>query len=190
MSVLFEVRDKFVVPRAETLLTPPFKQIWERDTDPNKDTAIKEFTYIEFMTSHMKSNPYRGYPEKEKPIKIIEECVPIPGWKPDELVEQGMEKIVDFHINASVTYRYYISAKAGAEKMMDFFDTFDMESVNLKTGNPVYKPRDITSALNDTSKILQNLNELKKKVEEELFESTKNKGDKEISYFATRESMV
>lgn len=189
MSLLFKVEGKMVVPFVETLNTPPFKEIWERDEHPNKEVAKQEFAYIEFVTSMKKTNPFRGYKEQEKPLKVQEQVIKIEGWEPDELIAEGIESIKEFQMNASVTYKYYMAAKEGAEKMMDFFTTFDMNEVNIKNGNPVYKPRDITSALNDTSKILQNLDDLKKKVEQELFESTRNQGDKEISHFARRESL-
>ena len=90
---------------------------------------------------------------------------------------------------ASVTYNYYMAAKCGAEQMMHFFNTFDISDVNLKTGNPIYKPKDITSALNDTSKVLENLNTMKEKVEQELFESVRNKGDKAVGHFAQLTSL-
>lgn len=187
--MLFTVEGKAVVPHVETLMIPPFKQIWERDGHPNKEVAKQEFTYMEFVTSMKKTNPYRGYPEEQKPDKVREDIIRIENWEADELVLEGIEKIREFQEEASVTYRYYMSAKTGAEKMMDFFEEFDMNTVNLKTLAPIYKPRDITSALNDTSKVLQNLNELKEKVEQELFESTRRKGDKEVGHFAQRASI-
>lgn len=190
MSYLFEVEGKNVIPTTEILMTPPFKEIWERDRTATKEVAKQEFTYIEFMISMKKTNPYAGYPEEDKPEKIKSEVIHIEGWEPDALVKAGMDKIVELQTNGSTTYTYYIAAKIGAEKMKGFFTTFDMNEVNERTGNPVYKPRDITSALNDTSKVLENLDSLKKKVEEEIFESTKNKGGKEIGHFAKRQSLT
>ena len=63
MAFLFQVTDRAVFPNPETLLISPFKDIWERDESTNKTVAIQEFAYIEFMTSMLKSNPYRQYPE-------------------------------------------------------------------------------------------------------------------------------
>ena len=54
---------------------------------------------------------------------------------------------------------------------------------------PIWKPRDITSALNDTEKVLANIKSLEKKVEEELFEETKTRSNKQISPFADPESL-
>ena len=71
MAYLFSVEGKIVQPNTETLLVSPFKEIWARDKSKGKENALEEFTYIEFMTSMLKSNPYKGYaPEvKEEVIK-------------------------------------------------------------------------------------------------------------------------
>lgn len=189
MSMLFQVEGKAVIPYTETLLISPFKDIWERDTSSTKENAIEDFKFIEFTTSMLKTNPYGGYDEETKRQKVIEDCITRDDWEEDELILQAKQKIIEFQDNASPTYSYYMAAKVGAEKMKDFFNGFDMNEVNIKTGNPVYKPRDITSALNDTSKVLQNLNSMKEKVEQELFEVTKNRGMKVISPFANPGSM-
>ncbi len=94
-----------------------------------------------------------------------------------------------FQKEASVTYNYYMSAKIAAEKIQDFFNTFDMKLVNLKTGLPLYKPKEITSTLIDTSKVLENLNTLKDKVDTEIFEEVKNRGQKIVSPFADPNSL-
>ena len=46
MSFLFKIQDKVVFPNPETLLISPFKEIWERDTDPDKHQAIKELNEV------------------------------------------------------------------------------------------------------------------------------------------------
>jgi len=90
---------------------------------------------------------------------------------------------------ASPSYNYYIAAKNAAEKIQDFFNNFDMNEVNIKTGALIYKPKDVTSALNDTSRVLQNFNELRDKVDNEIYEATKNKGEKRISTLANPDSL-
>lgn len=184
MSVLFTIENKIVRPHTETLLIPPFQEIWERDTTPNKEYAMEDFKYMEFMTSVMKTNPYRGYEESIRRSKIIQDCIKRDEWMIDELIEEGMERIKEFQTDASLTYSYFMSVKTAAEKMKKFFNTFDMTALNPKSLMPLYKPREITSALNDTSKVLENLDKTQKKVEEEIFESTKKRGDKVISPFA------
>ena len=104
-------------------------------------------------------------------------------WKGQEITS-----IEEFQTNGSSTYSYYIAAKRAVENMKEFFESVDINERNEK-GAPIYKPRDITSALNDTEKVLANLKALEKKVEEELYESTKNRSDKKISPFADPKSL-
>lgn len=191
MAYLFEVRDNIVVPTVEALLISPFKEIWERDTEARKPLAHLEFTYIEFMTSKKKSNPYKGYAEELRPERIIHSVSGYPqDWEPDELVKEGMELVIQFQKEASETFNFYTSAFAGARKLQDFFNGFDMTEINQRNGNPIYKPKDITNALKDVEDVLDKLTKLRKKVEEDLFDKTVTKANKEISPFANPESMM
>ena len=190
MSLLFTVESKVVSPTTETLLVPIFKEIWDRDESADKRFAIEDFSYIEFMASIQKSNPYSGYPEDQRAEKIIKDIITRAEWDPtDRLLLQGIDKLKEFQAEASVTYNYYMAAKTAAEKMQQFFISFSMADVNLKTGAPIFKPRDITSALNDTSRVLENLNTLREKVDNEIFEEVKKKGQKIVSPFADPSSL-
>jgi hypothetical protein len=189
MSLLFTIENKVVKPYTETLLISPFKEIWERDTNPGKFIAIDEFTYIEFMTSVKKSNPYKGYQEEERARRLALDIMKHEGYIPDDLVKKGMQVLVDFQASASVTYNYYMSVKNAIYKVQTFFNTFDLNEKNEKTGLPIYKPKDITMSATDTEKVLQNLATLQEKVDNELFESVKIKGQKSVSMFANPDTM-
>ena len=182
MAFLFTVENSIAKPNTETLLISPYKEIWERDNSPDKTQAIKEFTFIEFMASKMKSNPYAGYADDMR-LDKLKSLLFTEDWVPDSLIELGLNKIDEFQKEASPTYSYYLSVLKGTEKMKNFFNTFDMEEKSERTGLPVYKPGDITRALNDTDKVLQNLNSMKEKVEQELFEQTKTRSNKQINPF-------
>jgi hypothetical protein len=190
MSLLFTVESKVVSPTTETLLIPVFKQIWDRDESADKRYAIEDFSYIEFMASIQKSNPYSGYSEEQRTDKIIKDIITRAEWdQNDPLLLQGIAKLKEFQAEASVTYNYYMAAKSAAEKMQQFFIGFSMNDVNLRTGAPIFKPKDITSALNDTSRVLENLNTLREKVDNEIFEEVKKKGQKIVSPFADPNSL-
>jgi|SRR6187402_909413 len=182
MGILFTVENGIVKPNPNTLLIEPFKTIWERDTTPIKSLASKEFTYIEFMSSKMKDNPYRGYDDDLRHLRLVKEFLP-EGWNPDKLIEQGLIKVAEFQKEASETYSYFISVINAANKMKQFFDSFDMNAKNERTGLPIYKPKDITGAMIDTEKVLQNINAMKEKVEQELFETTKTRSNKQVNPF-------
>lgn len=189
MSYLFEIQGNAVMPKAETLLVEPFKSIWKRDKSKNKAHAIEDFAYIEFMTSVMSSNPYSQYPDNRKSPQIIKEVITREGWEPDELIFKGMKYINKIQTEGSTTYQYYMAAKKAAENMKDFFNTVDIKELNPKTFNPIYKPRDITAALNDTQKVLANLKGLEKKVEEELYDEVKSRANKQVSPLADPSSL-
>jgi hypothetical protein len=190
MSLLFTVESKVVSPTTQVLLIPPFKEIWERDKSEDKRYAIEDFSYIEFMASIQKSNPYSGYAEHQRPEKIIKDIITREDWdQEDPLLVYGIAKLKEFQAEASVTYNYYMAAKSAAEKMQQFFIGFSMSDVNLRTGAPIFKPKDITSALNDTSRVLENLNTLREKVDNEVFEEVKKKGQKVVSPFADPTSL-
>ena len=184
MSLLFTIENQRVIPNPETLLISPFKEIWERDKDKKKSRAIEELTFIEFMTSEKKSNPYSGYKREDRREKIIQQVIKNVNWEEDDLIIEAMEKLEEFQTEASVTYSYYMAAKKAAEEMKDFFLTFDMSEKNMKTGNPLYKPKEITSSIRDTKGVLEDLNALKDKVDAEIFEASKTRGKKTISRFA------
>lgn len=190
MSLLFTVESKVVSPSTEALLMFPFRDIWERDESKDKRYAIEDLSYIEFMASIQKSNPYSGYSEDQRADKIIKDIITRAEWdSQDKLLIAGIAKLKEFQAEASVTYNYYMAAKSAAEKMQQFFIGFSMNDVNLRTGAPIFKPKDITSALNDTSRVLENLNTLREKVDNEIFEEVKKKGQKIVSPFADPNSL-
>ena len=188
MAHLFKMSGKVVYPNEETLLIPIYKKIWERDKSENKEEAIKQFSYIEFMTSLLRSIPYIGYEEGRRHTQLCKDIMMNENYQPDDLVIQGMEKIVEFQRNASPTLAFYESALKGLRKLQRFFNTFNMNERTDK-GIPIYKPKEITSALLDCDKASASLDSLKKKVEEEVYEAVKTKGDKVISPFAKLSSL-
>lgn len=182
MAFLFVIENSVAKPNTETLLISPFKEIWERDTSKDKSKAIKEFTFIELMSSKKKTNPYSGYSDSIR-FEKLREMLFDKKWTMDILIEKALVKIKDFQEEASPTYKYYIDNLEAAEKTRKFLKNIDLSSKNDKTGNPLYKPKDVTSAIIDTEKIIQTLSSLKEKVEQELIDSVKTKNNKQINPF-------
>lgn len=180
MAYLFNLEGNIAKPNTETLLISPFKEIWKRDQSEDKHIALREFTFLELMSSKRKSNPYAGYSDEVRYNKLKEQYFN-PDWEMDELLERGLAVIAEFQTDASPTYQYYISSLEAAEKTRNFLKNIDLNEKNFKTGNPLYKPKDVTSAIIDTEKIIQTLALLKEKVEQELFDQVKTKGNKQIN---------
>ena len=187
MAYLFKVENQRVIPVTETLLISPFKEIWERDTDSRKGTAILEFTYIEFVSSELKSNPYKGYETDKRKLKIKREIMP-QGWEPDNLIQKAIERIEEFQKEASSNYSLYKDALIGKEKLQRFLREFNLDE-RTRTNALILKPGDVTKTLLEIDKVATSLNSLEKKVEEDLYETVRMRANKEISIFAKPEHM-
>lgn len=183
---LFKIEGGVVKPTEHALIISPYKDLWDRDPDPAKTQAIKEFTFIELNCSYKKSNPFKGYPDGKREEAILknifkEEEVTID--IEEELMVEGVNLYKRLREEASPVIQYYLSSKKGAEKMIQWLEDFDMSEVNPRNGMPLYKPREITSALKDSYDVMKTLNALEEKVYEEIFESVKTRGNKEINPF-------
>lgn len=190
MAYLFSVEGKIVQPNTETLLVSPFKEIWARDKSKGKENALEDFTYIEFMTSMLKTNPYKGYASEVKDKVVRDAVITQSNWQVDELILKGMEYIFKIQKEGSPTYTLYMSALQAKDKLERFFRTVDLDERSPKTGFPIYKPKELSSAMLDVDKLTASLAALAKKVEEELFDSIKTRGAKEISPFADPNSLI
>lgn len=184
MSYLFHIEDRVkVMPKPEILLIEPFKTIWNRDKSSKKERALAELAYIELFTSQKKSNPYKNYPPDQRKDLLKKSIIKSQKWKEDSLIKEAIEKLDKFQYDSSPTYSYYLSNLAAAEEIKAFLRSFDLKERNPKTGLPLYKPKDITSAIRDTDSTIETLKKLEDKVHAELEEATSVRGNKMITYF-------
>lgn len=182
MVEIFQIENSIVRPTTHILLISPFKEIWERDTSKHKETAIREFSYIEFMVSPKKSNPYHGYEESIKEQKIIEGIWKEEIWTPDDEVKKAVEQYKLWLREASPSWKYFLTIKKSVEKVRVFLDTVNLNERDDK-GKPIFKVGEIIAAQTKADEVLKNLNNLEQRVLQELFESMKTKGGKEINVF-------
>ena len=110
------------------------------------------------MSSMKKTNPYKGYSESLRYEKICKEVIRDDKWKPDVEVMKGIAELTKFQTEASITFSYFTSVRKATEELKKFLTTINLSERNFKTGLPVYKAKEITSALVDTEKVLANLN--------------------------------
>ena len=182
MAFLFIIENNVAKPTTEALLISPYKEIWARDRTTTKDRAIKEFTYMEFMTSKKKSNPYSGYEEARRKLEV-KKLLFDESWEPDIQIIEGMAKLIDFQTEASPSYTFLVAAETAANKLKDFFLTFDMNERNQRTGMPIFSPKSISSSINDAEQNIRTLHNIREKVEQELFDATKTRNNREINPF-------
>ena len=179
MVKLIEIDGTAVKPTEDILLIEPFRTIWKRDKNNHKTKAINDFKYIYFMVLPSKTNPYMELTEEERSKVIIKEVIGDENYKPDKYVKEAIEVYENWIYEYSFTYKFFQSALKGAEELMKFLSTVDL-SERTKGGSAVYKPADITNALRQTEESIKNLENLKKRVFDDI-EVVKSKGNKNIN---------
>lgn len=183
---IFILENEVVKPTTEILLLHPFSEIWDRCAPlTHHAKAIQEFSYIEFMVSPRRSNPFFGYDSDRKEKEIIARVFRGEEYKPDELVTQAMEMYKEFFYEASPGLTYLEDARTAAENTKKFLKDVDL-SERTDKGMLILKPRDVTSALKDTGEVMKALAQLENKVHEELFETNKSRANREINEFERR----
>jgi len=177
----FNIVNSKVVPNTEVLLLEPFKTIWERDESKNKAVAYKELSYIEFASSYKNTNPYKDYSDAIKREKIAYDVFGDRKWEPDHLIELAINYIENYQEEVSLSYTFFKSAKKAAHNVIEFYNQVDLSERNLKTGNPIYKPKEIIDSLRTAEDTLAALQRLEDKVAQELFGELKSRGNKKVS---------
>lgn len=187
---LFNVINNNAQPTTEVLLIYPFKDIWERDITPHRNGAIREFTYIEFMCSPKKTNPFYGYIDLEKRAKKIKENLfskenveKLITWKADDLILEGIKVYTEFIKNASPALNLLDSCYTAAKGIENFLNTENVLTKTNGRGMPLYKPVDIMRAIKEMEGIVKSLNGLREKVEQELYETSKTRGNRKTNRF-------
>lgn len=179
---LFEVRDGRAFPVTHALMIKPFKTIWEQDETEDKGEAIKMLSFIELFCSPKKSNPYHGYSEDERYIKLKEEIYDDAQYELSYLVTDGIIKYENLLENASPTYSLLRTCEQTTERLKEALTTIDINE-RTRSGGAVYKPKDITGALSEIADVAKNIETLREKVTQELLAETKTRNSREPGYF-------
>ena len=175
---LFTLERNQIQVNPATLLIHEFNVIWEADKTKDKSTALKELAYI-YYTSDYKST-YLSYPPEERDEVIIEDLFKNQKWTINKAVQEGIKKYEVLQQVPSI--RLLNATKRALEEIIHFFNTIDLSHVD-KQGKPVYKPKDLTSAMGDSAKMIESMEYLNNKVRKELQDSTKARGGEEAGLF-------
>ena len=130
-----------------------YSDIWERDNSKGKHIAIKELSYIWYLCSMDKRNPYKEYVDpKDRELRIITDVFGEgTSWKPDKLLVLAKSQFIKN--NYTFNAQYLKSALSAAEKTKGYFDNVDYDEVS-PTGTYKYKVKEVISALKETSNII------------------------------------
>jgi hypothetical protein len=179
---LFIIENSIAKPSEHALLVEPFKTIWEQDKSKTKAEAIKAFTYIELNCSMKKSNPFSGYSDVERPLKVAKEVYKDETYKATLVQIEAMKVYREFLEEASPTLSFYKANLKAAEILKANLNTIDLNE-RTNGGAAVTKPADVTRALKDAADVIKTLRELESQVNTELLEKTKTRGQRDIGEF-------
>jgi len=172
---IFDYSNYKIILHPDSVVIPPFIDIWERDKTKGKLRATKELSYVYFICDF--KSPYSIYKEENRAAKVQEDFIKDKKWKPDPLVLAAMTKYNKFQ--NTYTMQFLKSARGLAEKLQQYFDEVDFHIEDDK-GNPKYKATDAVRNLKEVGNIIESLNKVEGKVKKEIDEDAKIKGKKHI----------
>jgi hypothetical protein len=168
---IFELESNYPILQAELLVVPEFKKIWDRDKTKGKDKAKTELAYIYFMLD-VKS-AYLAYSEEKMEKKICQDLFGKDSYTPDQDLVKAMARFQEFAETPSTGLLK--DARTSVNEVRKFLRTVDLSERN-RMGMPVYKPKEVTSALTDLDKVVDNLQKLEERVSREDYEGGQNRG--------------
>lgn len=157
--------NEIVVNEPEIMLVKEFSNLWEparnktkKDPKGEKRTrAFRELAYIWLMCDW--ASPYADYSEQER----HEECLKDAGltekeWA-DPTFREAVRKYRDLQ-NASRSLKLIKSTQQVVDKIIDYFDTIDLQERDPVTSKPVYKVKDVMAEMNTIPQLVEDLKQL------------------------------
>ena len=133
----------------------------------------EELLYVYHSGSY--KSPYANYDLNQRANKVHQDY----GVEPTEYLRKAVEKFIE--LQKTPTMRFLKANMEGMEKLRRFLNTVDLNERDEKM-KPIYKPYDITSAMEKSGKIIESIQQLEEKVKKELSVATaKVRGGYEVN---------
>ena len=161
----------------EALLIRPIRRLFNQDRSEKKEKFYQQLSYLYFMVDPRSTYAYL-LDEEERKQAIIDQEGLDPNFKPSELLKEAMEIYKKHTITPS--QMLLESALISAEKVSKFLRDVDLYEEDDK-GRPKYQVSQITTALKNVEGIVTSLQNLQKKVDQEVNEQGKARGTQELT---------
>lgn len=162
----------------EAMLIKPIRKLFNQDRSASKEQFYKQMSYLYFMVDPRSTYSYI-LNEDERAKAIIEQEGLEEDFKPSPLLKEAMEVYKKHTITPS--QELLNSALIAAHNVSDFLKKPDILTEEDDKGKPKYQISSITSALKNVEGIVSSLQNLQKKVEEELTDQGKARGSQELT---------
>lgn len=174
---LITISDYQLKVTDEALLIRPIRRLWNQDRSERKEKFYQQISYMYFMVSPASSYSYIIDEEERRQTVIEQEGLPS-DFTPSSFLKEAMEIYKKLSITPS--QRLLEDAIIGADKVGKFLRNVDLEDVDDK-GRPKYQVSQITAALKNVEGIVTSLQNLQKKVDQELQEQGSARGTQELT---------
>ena len=164
----------------EALLVKPIRKLFNQDRSASKEQFYKQMSYLYFMVDPRSTYSYI-LNEEDRAKAIIEQEGLDADFKPSALLEEAMEVYKKHTITPS--QELLNAALIAAHTVSDFLKRPDILTDVDDKGKPKYQISSITTALKNVEGIVSSLQNLQKKVENELTEQSKTRGSQELTIF-------
>lgn len=165
---LFKYEGYEVKVSPEALLLKPFRKIWTRDKDKNKETATNELSFLYFFCDPR--SDYQYITDDEDRMEAVKQGIGFDKkWKPDPILNDAVSLYRSFDSSSAILLR---AAREGVEKVQKMLREMDLTETDNK-GKPVYSVKDYMAVLKMVPEVAAMIQEAEVKLnqEEELGEA-------------------
>jgi rubrerythrin len=163
----------------EALLVRPIRRLWNADRTGRKESFYQQMSYLYFMVSPASSYSYI-LNEKERHDAIVEQEALPKDFKPSDYLKEAME--IYKKLTVTPSQKLLTSALKAANTVSKFLEDETILEQTDDKGRPKYQISSITAALKNVEGIVASLQNLQKKVEQELADNEgKARGTQELT---------
>ena len=162
----------------EAMLIRPIRKLFNQDRSALKEQFYKQMSYLYFMIDPRSTYSYI-LNEKERAEAIIQQEGLPEDFTPSPLLKEAMEVYKKHTVTPS--QELLKAALKAAHTVSEFLMRDDILDQEDDKGKPKYQISSITSALKNVEGIVQSLQNLQKKTEDELTEQSKARGSQELT---------
>ena len=162
----------------EALLIKPIRKLFHQDRSASKEQFYRQMSYLYFMVDPRSTYSYI-LNEEDRAKAIIEQEGLDADFKPSALLQEAMEIYRKHTITPS--QELLNAALIAAHTVSDFLKRPDILTDVDDKGKPKYQISSITAALKNVEGIVSSLQNLQKKVENEITEQSKTRGSQELT---------
>ena len=98
----------------------PYDSIWDQGKGYDKEWAKRDISYVWYVTSRDKDNPYKNLSLDERKIQAREHCKYPVTWEFHPGIDRAIQRLLG--LNKTVEERLLDSALAAAEELIRYFN--------------------------------------------------------------------